>query len=54
MRRRLIRLFVLLAIVPAAGWAAEEVAKRLEESRGPSTASQLLHGASTLARKAKR
>jgi hypothetical protein len=50
----MVRLLVLLVVIPAAGWAAEEVAKRLEESRGPSPASHLLHGASSLAKRVRR
>jgi hypothetical protein len=54
MRRRIIRLLVAVVVIPAAGWAAEELARRLEESRGPSPASHLLHGASSLAQRVRR
>lgn len=40
-----------MVVIPAAGWAAEEMARRLEQSRGPSPASNVLHGASSFARR---
>ena len=45
MRRRLLRLLLLTLVLPVAAALAEEVADRLEASRGPSRSATILrHG----------
>jgi len=51
MKSKALKLLVAMVVIPAAAWAADEVANRLEETRGPTSASKILHGASTFARR---